>query len=101
LTMQRQIDAIGFTPTELRVAWQLLGDRMNRVIGAALSITEHTVKKYLHVMYPKAQASSDIGLVLAHLCTETAASVFRHLLLTTRASRPRRASATHVGRPDP
>ena len=61
------MEMFGFTPTEQRVAWRLLGDMTNRVIGAALGITEHTVKQHLSVMYQKAQVSSRVGLVLAIL----------------------------------
>lgn len=57
----------GFTPTEQRVAWQLLRDMANKEISQALGITEHTVKEHLRVMYQKAQVRSRLGLVLALL----------------------------------
>ena len=62
-----QMKDFGFTPTEQRVAWQLMRDMANKEISQALGITEHTVKEHLRVMYQKAQVRSRVGLVLALL----------------------------------
>ena len=67
ITAEAQMNEYGFTPTERRVAWQLMQDMANKEISQELGITEQTVKDHLRVMYQKAQVRSRVGLVLALL----------------------------------
>jgi len=63
----QQMARVGLTPTEQRIALELLRVRSNAEIGLALGMAERTVKGYLYRMTQKTNTHNRIGLALALL----------------------------------
>lgn len=66
-TAEILMDAHDFTPTERRVARELLKARTNKEIAQTLGVSENTVKSHLTAMFGKTYATSRVGLVLTLL----------------------------------
>ena len=66
----QQMTRYNLTPTEQRIALQLLRARSNPEVAAVLGITERTVKSHLSEMMRKTQTHNRVGLVLAILAVD-------------------------------